>query len=93
MSVSIDIPKQAEDVLRKAFGDTLNRSALEALAIEGYRSGKLSQFEVQEVLGFTSHWETEERLGERGIHLNYSVADLEADRRTIDGILAWPMIS
>jgi hypothetical protein len=87
MTVSIDIPKHAEDTLRKAFGDALNRTALEALAIEGYRAGKLSRFDVQLILGLESRWETEEWLGDRGVHLNYSLADLESDRDTLESVL------
>jgi hypothetical protein len=87
MTVSIDIPKQAEEMLKGAFGDNLNRTALEAIAIEGYRTGKLSRYEVQTVLGFDDRWQTESWLGSRGVHLNYSIEDLEADRQTLDRVL------
>lgn len=87
MFVSIDIPKEAEGVLNAAFGDALNRTALEAVAIEGYRAGKLSHYEVQSLLGFEDRWETEAWLGGKGVHLNYGLEDLEADRATLERIL------
>ncbi len=87
MTVSIHIPEQAEGVLRGAFGDDLDRTALEAMAIEGYRTGKLSRHEVQILLGFEDRWETELWLGNKGIHLNYGMQELEADRKTLDRLL------
>jgi hypothetical protein len=84
MTVSIVIPESAEEALRGAFGDNLNRAALEAMAIEGYRTGKLSFYQVQQILGFDNRWETEEWLGAHEVDRNYSLADLEADRRTLE---------
>ncbi len=87
MAVSFEIPKDAEEMLQRAFGDDLTRAALEAIAIEGYRAGKLSRYEVQILLSFEDRWETEAWLGGRGVHLNYSVQDLDADRETLDRLL------
>ena len=87
MTVSIDISKDAQELLQGAFGENLSRAALEAMALEGYRSDKLSRFDIQRILGFDNRWETEEWLGARGATLNYSLADLEADRRTLDQVL------
>jgi predicted HTH domain antitoxin len=87
MTVSIDIPKQAEELLRGAFGDHLSRAVLEAIAIEGYREGKLSRFEVQTLLGLEDRWETESWLGSKGVHLDYGREDLDADRQTLDRLL------
>ena len=83
ITVQMDIPEQAEELLRDAFGDNLNRAALEAIAIEGYRSGKLSRYDVQRLLGFEDRWETESWFSGKGVHLNYHLEDLEADRKTL----------
>lgn len=85
--MTIDVPDAAGEVLRDAFGNTFSLAALEAIASEGYRSGKLSRYEVQKILGFDNRWETDEWLGAHGLHGDYSVADLEADRRTLEDIL------
>jgi predicted HTH domain antitoxin len=83
MTVTIEIPKDAENILREAFGQDLARAAVEAIAVEGYRSGKLSTFEVQTLLGLEDRWETEAWLGSRGVPRSYGLEDLEADRQTI----------
>lgn len=85
MTVRLNIPDEAEQTLQEAWGNDLDRAALEALAIEGYRTGKLSRFEVQTLLGLQSRWDTEEWLGSRGVNLNYSLSDLEVDRAAIKG--------
>jgi predicted HTH domain antitoxin len=54
--------------------------------IERYRAGRLSQRQVGEALGL-NYWQTEVFLQGRGVQLNYSVADLEADAVTLEKIL------
>jgi hypothetical protein len=63
------------------------RSALESVALSGYRSGTLSLHQVQNLLGFRDRWQTQEWLGSRGISQSYSVNDLQADRATLDQLL------
>jgi predicted HTH domain antitoxin len=87
MAVTIDIPADAERLLRQAFGDDLERTALEAIAVEAYRGGKLTTYEVQLLLGFEDRWETETWLGGRGVFRNYGPEDLEADRETLQRVL------
>ncbi len=85
--LTIHLPADAEQVLLEAWGDNLDRAALEALIIEGYRLGKLGIGQVRRLLGFESRWEAEEWLGQRGVHWNYSPADLQDDRETLDRLL------
>jgi hypothetical protein len=80
MTLKLEISEQAAETLRVAWGTDISRAALEALAIEGYRTGKLSRYDVQRLLGFDDRWQTEEWLGAHGAHLNYSLDDLNADR-------------
>jgi len=87
MTVSIDLSAESEELLRGAFGSNLSRAALEAIAVEGYRRGKLTRYGIQKLLGFDNRWDTEEFLGAHGVDLNYSLDDLEADRRTLDRVL------
>ena len=87
MDVTIDLPAEGERLLRAAFGEDLSRAAVDAMAVEGYRSGKFSRYDIQKILGFTNRWDAEEWLGARGLTMDYSVSDLEADRRTLDAIL------
>ena len=66
--------------------DAVGRHVLEDAAIESYRAGRLSQRQVGAMLGL-DYWQTEAFLQERGVPLNYSAADLEADNLTLDKIL------
>lgn len=50
MTVIITIPDRIEQQLRDLWGSDLPRRALEALALEGYRSGALSTGQVAETL-------------------------------------------
>ena len=84
MQVTLTIPDDLAKPLRAAFGDDLGRAALERLALEGYQAGKLSALQVQQLLGFSDRFATQEWLGRNGAHENYSLDDLNADRDTLD---------
>lgn len=86
MSVTINLPEEIEHHLESEWGN-LPRRALEALAIEGYRSRALSAGQVAEMLGL-SLWETEMLLKQRGIELEYGVEDLKQDIETNERALA-----
>lgn len=59
------------------------REALEALVIEGYRSGSLSHYEASQFLGL-NRFEFDGFLKERHIYEHaYDVEDLEQDRETL----------
>jgi len=88
MTLSIPASPEIEATLREAWGSNLDQVALEALAIEGYRSGKFGAATVRLLLNHDSRWETEQWLADRAIPLNYTLEDLEADRRTLDDLFA-----
>jgi hypothetical protein len=75
--VAIELPEEIASRLGEP--DELARVALEALAAQGYRSGKLTHAEVQMMMGFTSRWETDSFLKQAGAYLDYTEADLEHD--------------
>ncbi len=81
MHIDVDIPKNLEQILAAEWGD-LSTAAKEALAIESYRTGKISLGLLAEMLGL-SVIEADRWLSQRGIPLNYSPEDLEADRRDL----------
>ncbi len=81
MNVAIELPKEIANSLAGSHGD-LSRIALEALAAQGYRDGKLTHADVQQMLGFNSRWETDAFLKHAGAYLDYSEADLERDLAT-----------
>ena len=86
MQVTVELPDQ----VARQWGDTpdaVGRHVLEDAAIEGYRAGRLSQRQAGVMLGL-DYWQTEAFLQGRGVPLNYSAADLDADNATLDRILA-----
>jgi predicted HTH domain antitoxin len=84
VTIHLEIDHDTQQALEEAFGQGLSRAAIEALSIEGYRTGKLSAYQVQKLLGFEDRWQTQDWLATRGIPLNYTSEDLEADRQTLD---------
>lgn len=87
MSISIDISATAEATLREAWGADVGTAAFEALLIEGYRTGRLSLGDIAAALGLETRLQAESWLGARKVPLNYTVADLEADRETLNRVL------
>ena len=84
MEIKIELP---DPIAKQLVGpeDDIPRRVLEAVALEGYRSGRLSRGEVRELLGLT-YWETEEFLAKHGAYRHYSLADLELDRKALEGL-------
>jgi hypothetical protein len=60
------------------------RVALEALALEGYRTERLSESAVRQMLGFETRMEVHAFLKQHGVYLHYGVADLEQDQVTAE---------
>jgi hypothetical protein len=60
----------------------LARTALEAFALEGYRSDRLSEADVRQLLGLETRMDVHAFLKEHGAYLHYSEADLERDRES-----------
>ncbi len=78
MQIVLDLPEDIAGELEAGGGD-LSRAALEGLALEGYRSGKLSESQVRRMLGFGTRYEVRGVLEEHGTVLRYSGLDLESD--------------
>ena len=78
MNVAIEIPDEVARQLAAASGD-VSRAVLEAVAIEGYRSGAITPAQVQQMLGLRSRWETEALLRRAEAFHDYTMDDLERD--------------
>src|SRR5258708_40071501 len=78
MEVTIQIPDDIAASIQTA-GRDLPRSVLEAYALEGYKSGQLSAYQVQELLGFETSMEVDGFLKSHGVYLDYTEQDLEED--------------
>jgi hypothetical protein len=80
MQVTLEIPEELSAALP---GDP-SRIALEALAAEGYRTGRFSAFQVRQLLGHESRWDTEAFLSAHGVWPGTTVEDLEAEFRSLE---------
>lgn len=83
MQVTIDIPDTLAAQLSAA-GKNPSRVALEALAVDGYRTRQLSESEVRAMLGYETRMQVHELLKEHGIYLNFSIEDFQQDIETSD---------
>jgi predicted HTH domain antitoxin len=80
MNLDLQIPEDAARLLKEQYPD-LPRAALESLALDGYRSMHFSDGQLRQMLGFSSRMQVHAFLKERGVHLHYSLDDLEQDRQ------------
>jgi len=80
VNLSIELPEDVSQALQKKWGD-LSKRALETLAIDGYRSGTLSESQVP-MLGFQTRMEVHEFLKDSGVYVDYTEDDLQQDLET-----------
>ena len=83
MQIALTVPDEmAADLGSNA--NAVSRLALEALAVERYRSGRLSAFQVRQMLGQASRWETEDFLAAHEVWPGLTEADLTEELRGIE---------
>jgi hypothetical protein len=83
MHLQLDIPDDVLKALSK--GQNVDaRVALEAVALEGYRSRRLSEEQVRRMLGFESRFDVHAFLKANDTYLNYDIVELEKDIATLD---------
>ena len=83
MQVTLEVPDDVVERLAPQ-GQNPARAALEAWAIEGYRSGSLSTAETRRLLGFETRYELDGFLKSHKVWDHaYSVEDLQDDRSTL----------
>lgn len=85
MQITLEVPEDIAAHLA-ASGENLSRAALEGLAVEEYRGGKLSTAQLRRLLGYGTRMEVHSFLKDRGVYLHYDLVDLEQDRRVGDSL-------
>ena len=68
-------------------GDGMARTVLEDFAVEAYRQGRLTAFEVRQLPGHESRWETEEFLSAREAWPELAVEEVLARGRALNALL------
>ena len=81
MQVHLDVP---EDVAQQFAADPggVARAAVEALAIEGVRSGKLTEHQARRMLGIPTRYEMDGFLKAHGVLLPTTLEDVQKDSET-----------
>jgi len=82
MNLTLEIPDDVAQRLTAAGGD-LSRRALEALALEEYKHGRLTRPELRRLLGLGTRAELDAFFKAHEVFGSYSPADLEQDRRDL----------
>ena len=84
MNLEVNIP---DNVFRHGNPD-VSREVLEAVAIEGFKSGQLTLYQVRRILGFETRFEVHQFLVQHDIPwVNYSMEDLERESETLKELL------
>lgn len=85
MDVTVHLPDEFAQRLKAAGGD-LSRRALEALAIDEYKLGHITTGELRCLLGFATRAALDGFLKARGVYVDYTLEDLEQERRDLHRI-------
>jgi hypothetical protein len=78
MDVRIDVPDDIVHRMKTRWSD-LPRRTLQALAIESYRAGVITEAEVQRMLNLPSRWDADAVLKEAQAYSEYTDIDLRED--------------
>ncbi len=82
-TLTLELPDRVAALLQRTWTD-LSRATLESLAVEGYRTGKLSCAEVGEMLGHASRWESEAFLAEHDAWPGTTLEEFQSDCATLE---------
>ena len=78
MTITLNLPEDIAQHLASR-GEDPGRTALEALALEGYRSRMLSEEQIRRMLGFETRMEVHGFFRKHDVYLNYTSRDLQDD--------------
>lgn len=81
MQVHLEVPEEVAKQFSAEPGG-ITRAALEALAIEGVRSGKLTVHQARKMLGIASRYEMDGFLKTHGVLLPITMDDVVTDTDT-----------
>ena len=83
MKLTVDIPESAAPALLASYTE-MSRALVESLAVEGYRSGRLSTHTVGQMLGHESRWQTQDFLAEHDAWPAQSVEEFEKELSNLE---------
>jgi hypothetical protein len=83
MNLTLRIPDDVASRIAAQGGD-LERRALEALALEEFRAGRMSKGDLRRTLGFEVLNEVDGFLKAHGVYDDYSIEDFEREQQAAD---------
>lgn len=86
MEVVVHISDSVVAMLPSQDGD-LARDLLESYALAGYKSGKLTAYQMQELLGLETKMKVDAFLKAHAVPLEMTLEDLEEGRKSLDAVL------
>ncbi|MEJ7701362.1 MAG: UPF0175 family protein [Pyrinomonadaceae bacterium] len=78
MEITINLPEDVVGIF-SADGRNIEREVLEATALEGYRSGKLSQAQVRRMLNLATDMQVDAFFKEHEVYLEYDLNDIKRE--------------
>jgi len=78
MHITLELPDDVAQGLETEVKD-LPRALLEGFALEGYRSGKLTEEQVRKILGYGTRMQVDAFLLEHSVYLDYTLEGLDRD--------------
>lgn len=88
MEIVLSVPDEIVPDLQQSNETPLSRRALELLALDGYRAGDLTEFQVQQMLGLADRFAVHGFLKDHGVYLDYPAEELERKRAALSALLA-----
>ena len=79
MELTVQIPDDLASRM-SAYGGDLSRRALEALALEEFKSGHITKPELRRLLGFGTGYRLDGFLKSHEVYENYTMEDFDQDR-------------
>jgi hypothetical protein len=83
MNLTVEIPDDLARSMSAAGGDP-SRRVLEALALDEYKSGRLTKPELRHALGFATGYELDGFLKKHRVWIEYDAQDLARERASLD---------
>ena len=87
MEIVLDIKDEIIPDLQNGIEKPLNRRALELLAVDSYKKGNLSEYQVRVMLGFDNRFDVDAFLKEHGAFYDYTSEELERDTAALQHLL------
>ena len=78
MEIRLDLPDDVAALLVDK-GRDISRAALEALAIDAYRTDRIIGYQLGQLLAIPSRYELDGFLKRHGVPLDYTIADFERE--------------